>query len=60
MRLPTLPIDSAALAVLKLRPDLTGDLPYSMPATVTIFMADLIYAMRNYGFKLDIVKDERV
>ena len=23
-----------------------------------IYMADLIYAMRNYGFKLDIVKDE--
>lgn len=53
------PIDSTALAVLRdwLRP--TGDccIP-CMQQPSYIYMADLIYAMRSYGFRIDIVRDE--
>ena len=52
------PIDSTALAVLKLVQTDRRFTVFHACNSHHIYMADLIYAMRNYGFKLDIVKDE--
>ena len=52
------PIDSTALAVLKLVQTDRRFTVFHACNSHHIYMADLIYAMRSYGFKLDIVKDE--
>lgn len=52
------PIDSTALAVLKLVQTDRRFTVFHACNSHHIYMADLIYAMRKYGFKLDIVKDE--
>ena len=52
------PIDSTALAVLKLVQTDRRFTVFHACNSHQIYMADLIYAMRNYGFKIDIVKDE--
>ncbi len=52
------PIDSTALAVLKLVQTDRRFTVFHACNSHHIYMADLIYAMRNYGFKLEIVKDE--
>ena len=52
------PIDSTALAVLKLVQTDRRFTVFHACNSHHIYMADLIYAMRSYGFKLEIVKDE--
>ena len=52
------PIDSTALAVLRLVQTDRRFTVFHACNSHHIYMADLIYAMRNYGFDLDIVKDE--
>lgn len=52
------PIDSTALAVLKLIQTDRRFTIFHACNSHRIFMSDLIYAMRNYGFKIDIVRDE--
>ena len=52
------PIDSTALAVLKLVQTDRRFTVFHACNSHHIFMADLIYAMRKYGFKIDIVRDE--
>ena len=52
------PIDSTALAVLRLVQTDRRFTVFHACNSHHIYMADLIYAMRNYGFKLDIVSDE--
>lgn len=52
------PIDSTALAVLKLVQTDRRFTVFHACNSHRIYMADLIYAMRNYGFKIDIVRDE--
>ena len=52
------PIDSTALAVLKLVQTDRRFTVFHACNSHQIYMADLIYAMRNYGFKIDIVRDE--
>ena len=52
------PIDTSAAAVLKFA---TADKKFSVfhgNNNHTVTMADVIYAMKNYGFKIDIVSDE--
>ena len=52
------PIDSTALAVLKLAQTDRRFTVFHACNSHHIYMADLIYAMRDYGFKIDIVRDE--
>ena len=52
------PIDSTALAVLKLVQTDRRFTVFHACNSHHIYMADLIYAMRNYGFEIDIVRDE--
>lgn len=52
------PIDSTALAVLKLVQTDRRFTVFHACNSHQIYMADLIYAMRNHGFRIDIVKDE--
>ena len=52
------PIDSTALAVLKLVQTDRRFTVFHACNSHHIYMSDLIYAMRNYGFKIDIVRDE--
>ena len=52
------PIDSTALAVLRLVQTDRRFTVFHACNSHHIYMADLIYAMRNYGFDIDIVKDE--
>ena len=52
------PIDSTALAVLKLVQTDRRFTVFHACNSHRIFMSDLIYAMRDYGFKIDIVRDE--
>ena len=52
------PIDSTALAVLRLAQTDRRFTVYHACNSHHIYMADLIYAMRNYGFNIDIVRDE--
>lgn len=52
------PIDSTALSVLKLAQTDRRFTVFHACNSHRIFMSDLIYAMRNYGFKIDIVRDE--
>ena len=52
------PIDSTALAVLRLVQTDRRFTVFHACNSHQIYMADLIYAMRNHGFKIDIVKDE--
>ena len=52
------PIDSTALAVLNLAQTDRRFTVFHACNSHHIFMADLIYAMREHGFKIDIVKDE--
>ena len=52
------PIDSTALAVLRLAQTDRRFTVFHACNSHHIYMADLIYAMRNYGFKIDIVRDE--
>ena len=52
------PIDSTALAVLRLVQTDRRFTVFHACNSHHIFMADLIYAMRKYGFKIDIVRDE--
>ena len=51
------PIDSTALAVLKLVQTDRRFTVFHACNSHHIYMADLIYAMQRYGFQLDIVKD---
>lgn len=52
------PIDSTALSVLKLAQTDRRFTVFHACNSHRIFMSDLIYAMCNYGFKIDIVRDE--
>lgn len=52
------PIDSTALSVLKLAQTDRRFTVFHACNSHRIFMSDLIYAMRDYGFKIDIVRDE--
>lgn len=52
------PIDSTALAVLRLVQTDRRFTVFHACNSHHIYMADLIYAMRNHGFKIDIVEDE--
>ncbi|WP_291805809.1 non-ribosomal peptide synthetase, partial [Blautia sp.] len=52
------PIDSTALAVLKLTQTDRRFTVFHACNSHQIYMADLIYAMRRYGFNIDIVRDE--
>ena len=52
------PIDCTALAVLRLVQTDRRFTVFHACNSHHIYMADLIYAMRNYGFDLDIVKDD--
>ena len=52
------PIDSTALAVLKLTQTDRRFTVFHACNSHQIYMADLIYAMRKYGFNIDIVRDE--
>ena len=52
------PIDSTALAVLRLVQTDRRFTVFHACNSHHIYMADLIYAMRNHGFKIDIVKDD--
>ena len=52
------PIDSTALAVLRLAQTDRRFTVFHACNSHHIYMADLIYAMRSYGFKIDIVRDE--
>ena len=52
------PIDSTALAVLNLAQTDRRFTIFHACNSHHIFMADLIYAMREHGFKIDIVRDE--
>ena len=52
------PIDSTALAVLRLAQTDRRFTVFHACNSHRIYMADLIYAMRSYGFKIDIVRDE--
>ena len=52
------PIDSTALAVLKLVQTDRRFTVFHACNSHHIYMADLIYAMQRYGFRLDIVRDE--
>ena len=52
------PIDSTALAVLKLAQTDRRFTVFHACNSHHIYMADLIYAMRSYGFQIDIVRDE--
>ena len=52
------PIDSTALAVLNLVQTDRRFTVFHACNSHHIFMSDLIYAMREHGFKIDIVKDE--
>ena len=52
------PIDSTALAVLKLVQTDRRFTVFHACNSHQIYMADLIYAMRRYGFDIDIVRDE--
>ena len=51
------PIDSTALAVLRLVQTDRRFTVFHACNSHHIYMADLIYAMRNHGFKIDIVED---
>lgn len=52
------PIDSTALAVLRLAQTDRRFTVFHACNSHHIYMADLIYAMRSYGFRIDIVRDE--
>ena len=52
------PIDSTALAVLRLVQTDRRFTVFHACNSHHIYMADLIYAMRNHGFKIDIVEDD--
>lgn len=52
------PIDSTALAVLRLVQTDRRFTVFHASNSHHIYMADLIYAMRNHGFKIDIVEDD--
>ena len=52
------PIDSTALGVLRLVQTDRRFTVFHACNSHHIYMADLIYAMRNHGFKIDIVEDE--
>lgn len=52
------PIDSTALAVLRLVQTDRRFTVFHACNSHHIYMADLIYAMRSHGFDIDIVSDE--